>query len=94
MKKIIFAVLVMAAALAARAVQIELLTNGDGSTLNGWENTYHDSANSFDIQTTDGGLSWFASSYQACQLSQTVTLSEQGLSERDIQGNPTVTASG
>ncbi|MBR1609133.1 MAG: hypothetical protein IJ678_05905 [Kiritimatiellae bacterium] len=94
MKTKLFAIMTVAAALSAQAVQIEILTNGEGTTLDGWTNTYTDAGETFSIQTTDDGAGWFASSYHACQLWQTVTLSDFGLSESDIQGNPTVTASG
>ena len=79
--------LATAAAISASAVTLELLTNGKGTTLDGWQNS------GFAIQTTDG-VSWFRSGHTACRLSQTVTLSDYGFTESDIQGGPTMTASG
>ena len=93
MKKTFWATLAMAAALSSSAVEIEFLTNGDGSTLDGWEHPGTPNVSAFAIQTIDG-IGWFASSYSECQLSQTVTLSDYGVTESYIQANPTVTASG
>ena len=87
MKKTFSTMLAMAAALFAQAEVIDLLTNGGGTTLDGWENS------GFAIQTTDD-VSWFRAGHTECRLSQTVTLSAYGLTESDIQGGPTVTASG
>ena len=87
MKKTFSTMLAMAAALLAQAEVIDLLTNGAGTTLDGWENS------GFAIQTTDD-VSWFRAGHTVCRLSQTVTLSAYGLTESDIQGGPTVTASG
>jgi len=81
------------AALSASAWEIELLTNGAGTTLDGWVNAYSGSGSDFGIQLIED-VSWFASSYNPCSLSQTVTLTDCGLSADDIQSNPTVTASG
>jgi len=88
MKKTLFAMLAMAAALSASATTIELLTNGAGTTLEGWTNTYSGSGYVFEIETKYDA-SWFASSFNACQLSQTVALSEA-----NVQAYPVVTASG
>ncbi|MBQ3748363.1 MAG: hypothetical protein II863_13250, partial [Kiritimatiellae bacterium] len=93
MRKTFLTMLAMAAALSASAVEIELLTNGAGTTLDGWVNAYSGSGSDFGIQLI-GDVSWFASSYNPCSLSQTVTLTDCGLSADDIQSNPTVTASG
>ena len=93
MKKTFLATLAIAAALSAQALEIELLTNGDGSTLDGWGHPGTPNVSAFAIQTIDG-IGWFASSYSECQLSQTVTLSDYGVTESYIQANPTVTASG
>ena len=93
MKKTFLATLAMAVALSAQAVEIELLTNGQGTTLEGWANASDIVGSAFAIQTTDG-VGWFASSHEECRLSQTVTLSDHGVTESDIQANPTVTASG
>ena len=93
MKKTLLATLAMAAALSAQALEIELLTNGEGTTLEGWEHPGTPNVSAFAIQTIDG-IGWFASSYSECQLSQTVTLSDYGVTESYIQANPTVTASG
>ncbi|MBQ2631875.1 MAG: hypothetical protein IJG13_19540, partial [Kiritimatiellae bacterium] len=88
------AMMATAAALCASATTIELLKNGEGTTLDGWVNTDSRPSASVTNQTTEGGISWFASSFRQCQLSQTVTLLERGLTKGDIQGKPTVTASG
>ena len=89
MKKILSAILATAAALSASAWEIELLTNGNGSTLDGWVNADSGSGSDFGIQLIED-VSWFASSYNPCSLSQTVTLTDCGLSADDIQSNPTV----
>lgn len=72
MKKTIFAMLAMVAAFAARAAQIELLTNGDGSTLSGWQNSSTDpNGNSaFTASADNDGVSWFKSCRWACRLYQ------------------------
>ena len=88
-----FSTCIMAAALSAQAVTLELLTNGKGTTLDGWMNAYSDSGSAFGIQTI-GDVSWFASSHNTCKLSQTVTLADYGFAESHIQAHPTVTASG
>ena len=94
MKKKLFAMLATVAAICAQAVTTtELLTNGAGTTLDGWVNSYSTSGGTFAIQQSDG-VSWFASSHDVCQLSQTVTLSDHGFTDSDIAANPTVTASG
>ena len=93
MKKTLLAMLAMAAAISASAETIELLTNGEGTTLEGWENPGQLDGSFFAIQTIDD-IGWFASSHRECRLSQTVTLSDHDVMESDIQANPTVTASG
>ena len=90
MKKTFFAMMAMAVATTAQAVQIELLTNGDGSTLDGWTNL----DNFFGIQTNrDTGESWFRANYQSCRLTQTVTLADHGITDDIIQAGVTMTAS-
>ena len=93
MKKTLLTLLATAAALSASAWEIELLTNGAGTTLDGWVNADSGSGSDFGIQLIED-VSWFASSHNPCSLSQTVTLTDCGLSADDIQSNPTVTASG
>lgn len=97
MKKTLFAMMALAAAINASAVQFELLTNGDGSTLDGWENAY--TRTLFSVYD-EAGTSWFASERMEgateeidCVLSQTVTLASLGITEAEIQTSPTVTAS-
>ena len=90
MKKTLLTMIALAAAISAQAVTFELLKNGAGTTLDGWENSYSGSGSAFAIQTIDD-VSWFASSHSTCRLSQTVTLADYGI---NIQANPTVTASG
>ena len=68
---------------------LNLLKNGDGSTLDGWTNTYSTYNKKFEIWRNDYG-SWFASCAYDCQLSQTVTLADYGLSANVLQ----LTASG
>ena len=93
MKKTLWTILAMAAALCAQAVEIELLTNGAGSTLEGWTNSYDTYEGSMFGIDTYSGYNWFASRHGLCQLWQTVTLADHGITESDIQANPTVTAS-
>jgi len=95
MKKTLFAMLAMAAALCAQARTIELLTNGAGTTLDGWTNTGSDGRSRFVIFTDNSNISWFGSeraqSYTEevdAQLSQTVTLPEVA-----VQSNRIVKAS-
>ena len=90
MKKAIFAMLAMAAALSAQAAKtIELLTNGDGTTLEGWSNDLHGAI----LTDTSTGTSWFGSTWSEFTVSQTITLSSLGITEDDIKGNSSVTAS-
>lgn len=90
MKKTFWATLAMAAALSASAVEIELLTNGEGTTLEGWENY----SNYFGIQkNVETGESWFRANYQPCRLVQTVTLADYGITADAIQAGITLTAS-
>ena len=93
MKKILFAMLATVAAISASAAGVELLKNGAGTTLDGWSNENSGNGYTFEIDTAYD-VSWFASSYNGCKLSQTVTLLDCGLTESEIQANPTVTASG
>jgi hypothetical protein len=99
MKKTLIAMLATAAALSAQAETIELLTNGAGTTLEGWTNTGDDSGIRFGILTVDE-ISWFSSRRNQgatggsdARLSQTVVLADLGISEDEIQMQPTVTAS-
>ena len=90
MKKTFWATLAMAAALSSSAVEIELLTNGEGTTLEGWEN----SSNFFGVQrNVETGESWFRANYQPCRLVQTVTLADYGITADAIQAGVTLTAS-
>ena len=90
MKKTFWATLAMAAALSASAVQVELLKNGDGSTLDGWENI----GNNFGIQrNVETGEYWFRANYQSCILVQTVTLADYGITAEVVQSGITLTAS-
>ena len=100
MRKTLLTTLAMAAVLSAQARTIELLTNGAGTTLNGWTNTGYNSESQFGIFEDNSGVSWFGSSrgqgymfYADAQLSQTVTLADLGITEGYIQSCPTVTAS-
>ena len=97
-----FSTCIMAAALSASAapITVELLTNGAGTTLDGWTNTGSDDRSKFGIFEDNSGVSWFGSerahAYMddaAATLSQTVTLAELGITEGEIQTCPTVTAS-
>ena len=91
MKKKLLTILAMAAALSAPAIEIELLTNGEGTTLEGWTNSYTYEGSMFGIDTYSD-YNWFASRHGLCQLWQTVTLADHGVAESDIQTNPAVTA--
>ena len=76
----------MAAALSASAVEIELLTNGEGTTLNGWtqETTF-----GFAIYTDSADNSWFVPSMvnKYCVQSQTFVLSDLGITADELQNN-------
>ena len=88
MKKTFFAMMAMAVATTAQAVQIELLTNGDGSTLDGWDEGW------FSIVTAGSeNDSWFTVGGTVSEMSQTITLSDFKITEEDIQSSPTMTAS-
>ena len=87
MKKTLLAILAMAAALCASAETIELLTNGEGTTLEGWTNGY-DYYEPFHISVDGNGVSWFESIYVCCAMFQSVEISAS-----TAQGNPIVTAS-
>ena len=100
MRKTLLTTLAMAAALSASAVTVELLTNGAGTTLDGWTNTGSNPQSQFGIFEDDSGVFWFGSSreqgymaYDVAQLSQTVTLADLGITEDVIQDCPQVTAS-
>ena len=70
----------------------ELLVNGscDG-TFDGWTKT--DGGSGWEIATEDGRIIW-ASSYQLCTLTQTVTLADHNISGESVDdGNVWVTAS-
>jgi hypothetical protein len=86
MKKTLLATLAMAAALSASAVEIELLTNGEGTTLNGWtqETTF-----GFAIYTDSADNSWFVPSMvnKYCVQSQTFVLSDLGITADELQNN-------
>ena len=88
MKKTLLATLATAAALSASAMEIELLANGAGTTLDGWQNS------NFGIWE-DGatGEKWFRASYNYCRLMQTVTLADCGFTADEIQAGITLTAS-
>ena len=73
----------MAAALSASAETIELLTNGDGSTLDGW--TVYGSFASED--------SWFVTGHTTGTMSQLVDLESFGITAEDIQASASITAS-
>ena len=90
----VLAAAVLAAATTAQAIDIELLKNGDASSMDGWVDPYpgYDSSRKFAIRSS-GGVNWFASSNGECQLLQTVTLADYGFTESVIAANPTVTAS-
>ena len=83
MKKAFFAMMAMAAALSASAETIELLTNGDGSTLDGW--TVYGSFASED--------SWFVTGHTTGTMSQLVDLESFGITAEDIQASASITAS-
>ena len=88
MKKILSAILATAAAIsvqAARTVTTELLTNGDCSTFDGWEQEW------MKMSSFDGAPCFAASSSeQLGQVSQTVTLANLGFSEDFLQSRPAV----
>ena len=88
MKKTFFAMMAMVAALSASAVEIELLTNGEGTTLDGWTRQ----SGYFSIAADETG-SWFAAGNEYCVEYQTVTLADFGITEDAIQANQTMTAS-
>ncbi len=82
--------LATAAALCARAETIELITNGDGTTLEGWE------FSGFKIYVDDYGKSFFCPAEYSVErsMAQKVKLTDAGLTEEDIQQYlPVVTAS-
>ena len=87
MKKTLLATLAMTAAIAAQAaVQLELLTNGAGTTLEGWE------SENFEIDPDDG----FSpnNTLITCTMEQTVTFADLGITADDIAASEGVTATG
>ena len=93
MKKALFATLALAAALTAQAVQVELLTNGEGTTRDGWS-SISSGLGSFESEVDNDGVYWFKSSYGHCSLQQTVELAPLGMTAEYINGRPAVTVSG
>ena len=89
MKKTFFAMMAAVATSATLpAATIELLTNGDGSTLDGWQN------NDFGLWENGAtGENWFRASYNYCRLMQTVALTDFGITADEIQAGITLTAS-
>ena len=88
MRKTLLTMLATAAALCASAVQVELLTNGEGTTLDGWQN------NDFGLWENGAtGENWFRASYNYCRLMQTVALTDFGITADEIQAGITLTAS-
>ena len=89
MKKTFFAMMAAVATSATLpAATIELLTNGDGSTLDGWQN------NDFGLWENGAtGENWFRASYNYCRLMQTVALTDLGITSDEIQAGITLTAS-
>ena len=99
MRKTLLTMLATAAALCASAVQVELLTNGDGTTLDGWENTGDNANSHFAIEEVEEAF-WFGTKREKnfvmgvdAKLSQTVTLADHGIAEDELLQSPTVTAS-
>ena len=91
MKKTLWTMLAMAAALSASAVEVELLKDGQGTAITAnWKNP----DNRFGIWTdNDNVASWFRATYEESTLSQSVTLSDCGISAEEIQAGMTMTAS-
>ena len=91
MKKTLWTMLAMAAALSASAVEVELLKDGQGTEITAnWTNP----DNRFGIWTdNDNVASWFRATYEESTLSQSVTLSDCGISAEEIQAGMTMTAS-
>lgn len=91
MKKTLWTMLAMAAALSASAVEVELLKDGQGTAITAnWKNP----GNRFGIWTdNDNVASWFRATYEESTLSQSVTLSDCGISAEEIQAGMTMTAS-
>ena len=81
MRKTLLTTLAMAAALCAQAETIELITNGAGSNLLGWES---DGFQVYDQLIEDGNQmpmirSWFMANANEAVMSQTITLADFGL---------------
>ena len=91
MKKALWTMLAMAAARSASAVEVELLKDGQGTEITAnWKNP----GNRFGIWTdNDNVASWFRATYEESTLSQSVTLSDCGISAEEIQAGMTMTAS-
>ena len=89
MKKTLFAILVMAAALSVQAETIELLTNGSGdSGTTGW-----DSVNFTTGYSADHKFFTPAPNASVCMLRQNATLADHGIESSVIQYRPIVVAS-
>ena len=99
MKKNLFAVLAITAAISAQAAEtIELLTNGDGTTLDGWNSSGFEVHNidywSDDDHSFHNDPFFSArSSGVVATMSQTVTLIDFGVPADYIRENPAMTAS-
>ena len=93
MKKKLFAMMAMAAALCASAVQVELLTNGDGTTRDGWS-SISSGLGSFESEVDNDGVYWFKSSYGHCSLRQTVEFAALGITAEYVNARPAVAVSG
>ena len=78
---------VLATVPSASAETIELLQNGEGTTLDGWQNS------GFQICQDGDGISWFGTGNNEGRMSQTVLLADAGLTEEEIQGGAVLTAS-
>ena len=91
MKKILLAMMATATAVSASAVEVELLKDGQGTAITAnWKNP----DNRFGIWTdNDNVASWFRATYEESTLSQSVTLSDCGISAEEIQAGMTMTAS-
>ena len=74
MKKTLWTMLAMAAALSASAVEVELLKDGQGTEITAnWTNP----DNRFGIWTdNDNVASWFRATYEESTLSQSVAVTE------------------
>ena len=93
MKKTLFAMLAMAAALSVSATTIELLKNGEGTTLDGWTVGHDSTAEDSYFFTAED--SWFVTGHNETTLSQMVDLTNPdfGFTPEYIETSPVVTAS-